>query len=71
MLDLEAEDWETIYQIKRKQADEIPISALCEWERIVSDAQADMAERISAWSFRVAVAAGIRWGDMLNLPQTH
>ena len=28
--------------------------------------EADMAERIFAWSFRVAVAAGLRWNDLLN-----
>ena len=66
MIDLEAKDWETIYQRKRKQAGGIPISALCEWGKIAPDTQADMAERIFAWSFRVAVAAGLRWGDFLN-----
>ena len=25
-----------------------------------------MAERIFAWSFRLGVAAGLRWGDLLN-----
>ena len=37
-----------------------------EWEKLISDPEADMAERISAWSFRVAVAAGLRWNDLLN-----
>ena len=66
MLDLEAEDWETIYQRERKQAGEIPISALCEWGEIAPDTQEGVAERIFAWPFRVAVAADLRWGDLLN-----
>ena len=66
MLDLEAKDWESIYQRKRKQADEIPIWVLEEWENLISDPEAEMTERIFAWSFRVAVAAGLRWGDLLN-----
>ena len=33
---------------------------------MISDPQGDMAERISAWSFRLGVAAGLRWGDLLN-----
>ena len=34
MLDLEAKDWESIYQQKRKQAGEIPIWVLEEWGKI-------------------------------------
>ena len=66
MLDLEAKDWESIYQRKRKQAGEIPIWVLEEWGKLISDPESDMAERIFAWYFRVAVAAGLRWGDLLN-----
>ena len=66
MLDLEAEDWESIYQRKWKQAGEIPIWVFEEWEKLISDPESDMDERIFAWSFRVAVAAGLRWGDLLN-----
>ena len=66
MLNIEAKDWEPIYQMKRRQAGEIPASVLIEWGGIVSDPQGEMAERISAWSFRLGVAAGLRWGDLLN-----
>ena len=66
MLNLEAKDWESIYQRKRRQAGEIPLWVLGEWEKLISDPEADMAERIFAWSFRVAVAAGLRWNDLLN-----
>ena len=34
--------------------------------KIAPDTQADMAERIFAWPFMVAVASGLRWGDLLN-----
>ena len=34
MLDLEAKDWETIYQRMRKQAGEIPTSVLFEWGKL-------------------------------------
>ena len=71
MLDLEAEDCETIYQRNRKQAGAIPSSSLSEWEKIASDAQSDMAGGIFAWSFRVAVEEGLRWDDLLSSPQTH
>ena len=66
MLDLEAKDCETIYQRKRKQAGAIPLSVLFEWGEIAPDTKSDMTERIFAWSFRVSVAAGLRWGDLLN-----
>ena len=68
MLDVEAKDCESIYQRKKKQAGEIPASALGAWGNIVSDSQSDVAERIFAWSFRLAVAADLRWGDLLNAP---
>ena len=66
MLDLEAKDWETIYQRKRRQAGEIPAAALSEWGEMVSDPQGGASGRIFAWSFRVGVAAGLIWGDLLN-----
>ena len=34
--------------------------------RRVSDSKSDIAERLFAWSFRLAVAAGLRRGDLLN-----
>ena len=46
MLDVEAKDWESIYQRQRKQAGEIPVSALIAWENIASDSKNDIAERI-------------------------
>ena len=36
---------------------------------IVSDSKNDIAERISAWPFILAVA-GLRWGDLLNTAPT-
>ena len=66
MLDLEAKDCETIYQRGRRQAGEIPVSVLSEWKKMVSDHKEEMSGRISAWSFRLGVAAGLRWGDLLN-----
>ena len=66
MLDAESKDLESIYQRKKEQAGEIPASVLEAWGNIVSDSQCDVAERIFAWSFRLEVAAGLRWGDLLN-----
>ena len=39
MLDVEAKDWESIYQRQRKQAGEIPVSVLIAWGNIVSDSE--------------------------------
>ena len=33
---------------------------------MASDTQSDMTGGIFAWSFRVAVASGLRWDDVLN-----
>ena len=56
---------------KTKQAEGIPMWVLEEWGKLISDPEADMTERIFAWSFRVAVAAGIRWGDLLSSTRIH
>ena len=66
MLDVEAKDWESIYQRRKKQAVAIPASVLEAWGNIASDSQCDIAERIFAWSFRLAAAAGLRWDGLLN-----
>ena len=70
MLDVEAKDWESIYQRRRKQAGEIPVSVLIEWGNIVPYSKNDITERIFALSFRLADAAGLRWGDLLNTAPT-
>ena len=69
-LDVEAKDWEITYRRKKKQAGEIPVSVVIAWENIVPDSKNDIAERIFAWSFRLAAAAGLRWDDLLNTPPT-
>ena len=61
MLDVDAKDWGTIYQRKRKQAGETPASALEARWNIASDSQSDVEERIFAWPFRLSAEAGIRW----------
>ena len=58
--------WESTHQRRRKQAAEIPASVLKDWEDLVSDSKSDLAERLFAWSFRVAAVAGLRWSDLLN-----
>ena len=65
MLDVEAKDWESICQCPRERAGEIPIMVLKAWKEFVSDSTSGLTERLCAWSFRVAVAAGLRWGDLL------
>ena len=37
---------------------------------LVSDSKADVAGRLFAWSFRLSVAAGLRWDDLLNTAPT-
>ena len=37
---------------------------------ITSDSKNDIAERIFAWSFRLAVASGLRLDDLLNTAPT-
>ena len=68
MLDVEARDWESTYQRKKKQAGEIPIWVLEEWGKVISNPEDDLVDKISAWCFRVAVAAALSWGDLLNSP---
>ena len=65
MIDLEAKDWESIYQCPWKQAGEIPPRVLKAWGGFVSDSSLCVAVRLFAWSFRVAVA-GLRWDDLLS-----
>ena len=65
ILDVEAKDWESIYQCPRKQAGEITIMVLKSWEEFVSDSMLGLTKRLFAWSFRVAVAACLRWDDLL------
>ena len=36
--------------------------------KVISTQEDDIVNRIFAWSFRVAEAAGLRWGDLLNTP---
>ena len=66
ILHLEAKDWGNVYQFPRKQADRIPVSILETWGPYVPDPSRDLAERLSAWPPRVAAAAGLRRGDLLN-----
>ena len=70
MLDVAAKSRGSTRQCHRKQAGGIPISVLTEWKNIVSDSKADIAERLFAWSVRLAVAAGLRWDDLLNTAPT-
>ena len=71
MLDPEAQDWESIYQCPRKQAGQIPPHFLKAWGEFVSDSSLCITEALFAWPFRVAVASGLRWGDLLsNAPAT-
>ena len=70
MLDAEAETWESIHQRHREQADGIPLSVLKAWEEFVSDSTLGLTERLFAWSSRVAVAAGLRLGDLLRTSPT-
>ena len=66
MLDLEAKDCESIYQRRRRQAGEIPASVLAEYGGNGFGPTGGMSGGISAWPFSVAVADGLRWGDLLN-----
>ena len=50
----------------RKQAEQIPASALTAWGEFVSDSSMGLTERIFARSFRVSVEAGLRWDDLLS-----
>ena len=36
------------------------------WGGLVYDSKSDIDERLFAWSFRLAVASDLRWGDLLN-----
>ena len=66
ILRIEAKDWENVYQRPRKQAGETPASILETCGTYVSDSIKDLPGRLFVWSFRVAVAAALRWGDLIN-----
>ena len=65
MVDAEAKDCESTHQLPRKKAGGIPPSTLKEWEGFVSDPILGLMARLSEWSFRVAVASGLSWDDLL------
>ena len=68
MIDVEAKGWESIYQCPRKQACRTPPQVLkaCGGWGFVSDSSLGLTVRLFAWSFRVAVAARLRLGDLLS-----
>ena len=61
-----AKDWASVYQCPRKQVRQIPGTVLEACETYVSDPIRDLPGRLFAWSFSVAVSAGLRWGGLLN-----
>ena len=64
-LDFEAKDNGNTHRCHRKQADATPITAPKAREGFVSDSTLGITGGLFAWSFKVAVAAGLRWGDLL------
>ena len=66
ILHIGAKGWEGVYHLPRKQAGGIPISVLSVWGGFVSDSSRDIAEILFPLPFRVAVASGLGWGDLLN-----
>ena len=63
---IEAKGWEISYQCPRKQDGRIPASVLETWEEYVSDSSRDLAARLFARAFKVALEAGLRWGGLIN-----
>ena len=66
ILVVDARDLESAYQCPRNQDGRIPASILEIWGGYALDSIRDLTGRLFALSFRVAVAAGLRWDDILN-----
>ena len=66
IINLASADWEIAYQFHTRQAGGIPVSVMGRWAWLIGDKNIDIPERLSARSFIIAVAAGIRRNDLLN-----
>ena len=54
------------YRCPRRKAGKIPIPVLEMRVGLIMDSKTNRPERLSDWSFRAAVAAGLRRGGILN-----